>query len=428
MKIAITSDIHLGDAKSAMAFKDQQSGDISVGYKYEEFIKTIKGRSGNDPLDYLLLLGDIFDFSVCCYYEAYEIGKHFFQELKKDNITKEIIYVPGNHDFDIWDTVEYQANISNRIQNHKLPIQFRMSVPGIIDDRAKSLINGFTIHNVSAKRIAGQPKYAGLFLDDITDPNLPFNFVYPNIYFITEEETILITHGQYLEPFWSVMGEWALEIIDGDLDVKDQQLLDIQELVAINFPLSQMSCSALGQAGPLTKVVQKLEHELKDRNVRRVKTYLDRLETEIKTHLKGIGKFIIPIGYYFAKNAILKALSNMKNTRYRTEFMEDPDVQERFKNFYKSTVYEISEIKDKYGVDIPLPTKMIFGHTHQPIPWNSPEALSIELPQLPKGTSFKMFNTGGWLNEMNEYNEPKFCGAEIFFYESGKGFSSVGIG
>jgi predicted phosphodiesterase len=411
-----------------MAFKDQQSGEISIGSRYKEFADKIKEKCGNEPLDYLVLLGDILDFSVCCYYEAYEIGRIFFQELKKDNIAKEIIYVPGNHDFDIWHTVEYQTNVANRIHNHKSARQFKMSVPGIIDDREKSSMRGFTIHNVSIQKTAGQPKYAGLFLDGITKPSMPFNFIYPNIYFITEEGTVLITHGQYLEPFWSVLGEWGLKIIGGDLDVKELKLLNMQELVGVNFPLSQMSCSALGQAGPLTKVVQKLEHELKGQNVQRVETYLDRLGNEIKPHLRGIGKLLGSIGYYFAKRAVLKALSKTETTRYRTEFIEDSNVRQRFENFYNSAVYEISEMKTKYNIDIPLPTKMIFGHTHQPIPWNSPNAPSIKLPQLPEGTSLSMFNTGGWLNKIDEYNEPKFCGAEIFFYETGKGFYSESIG
>ena len=39
-----------------------------------------------------------------------------------------------------------------------------------------------------------------------------------------------------------------------------------------------------------------------------------------------------------------------------------------------------------------------------------------------------MFNTGGWLNKMDENNQPRFTGAEIFFYETGKGLSSESVG
>lgn len=118
----------------------------------------------------------------------------------------------------------------------------------------------------------------------------------------------------------------------------------------------------------------------------------------------------------------------MESARYRLEFFEDSKVSQRFKDFYNSTVYEIEEIKDKYGTEIPAPSHMIFGHTHQPIPWGSPKAPAIELPQLPKGKTFAMYNTGGWLNKMDENDQPRFCGAEIFFFETGEGLSSVSVG
>ena len=199
-------------------------------------------------------------------------------------------------------------------------------------------------------------------------------------------------------------------------------------MVSLNFPLCQLACSAIGQAGPLTKVIQKFEHEIKEHDITRAETYLDRIGKELKKNTTGIGGWLKRLAFNLGKREALKALSHMESSRYRIEFHDDPKVRERFKNFYSSTVYEISQIKEIYGMDIPLPTRMIFGHTHQPIPWESPKAPSIELPQLPKGKMFFMYNTGGWLNKMDENNLPQFCGAEIFFYDTDEGFSSVNIG
>jgi len=428
MRIAIISDLHLGDTNSAIAFRDPSTVGFLVGSRYKEFIEKVKEKYNGKELDYLVLLGDILDFSVTSYSDAYAIGQFFFQKLKDDKIAEEIIYVPGNHDFDLWHTVEYQTNVTNRIKNKKLPIPFRMSIPGIIDDREGEPTKGFTIHNVRAQIVKGKRKYAGLFLDSITEPPTPFNFVYPNIYFITKDETVLITHGQYQELYWSVLGKWGLKIINGDLEIKNLKLLDLKEMVAINFPLCQLGCSAIGQAGPLTTVIQKFEHEIKEHDVTRAETYLNRLGNELKKHSRGIGGWFKRLAFNLGKREVLKTLSHMESSRYRIEFLEDPEVRERFKDFYSSTVYEISQIKDKYGIDIPLPTRMIFGHTHQPIPWEWPEAPSIDLPQLPKGKKFFMYNTGGWLNRMDKNNQLQFCGAEIFFYDTDEGFSSVNIG
>jgi metallophosphoesterase superfamily enzyme len=86
MRVAIISDTHLGDPKSTMA---NQGG---VGSRYAQFKSIIKERLGNE-IEYLILLGDVMDFAVSSYQDAYEAGKQFFIQLMKDDIAKEIIYV-----------------------------------------------------------------------------------------------------------------------------------------------------------------------------------------------------------------------------------------------------------------------------------------------------------------------------------------------
>ncbi len=427
MRIAIISDTHLGDTNSVMAFRDKTSGEIIVGSKYREFIKKVRDQFNGVQVDFLVLLGDILDFSISSYPEAYAIGQFFFQKLKDDNICREIIYVPGNHDYDIWHSVEYATNVTNRINNKKLPIPFRQSVPAILDDRQGTNMEGLTLLHVTPKNEDGGPKYAGLFMDNITDPPSHFNFVYPNIYLITHEESIIITHGQYLDVYWSVLGKWGLKIINGDLDLRDPRLMDLKEMVQVNFPLCQLNSSGLGQAGPLTFAIQKLEHEIKEKYFVRLNSYFYRLDKEIKEKHKGLTRLFLRWALKLVKHEALKALSRTKPARYREDFQKNPAVCERTQDYYSSSIYEIGEIEKIYDVKIPFPTTMIFGHTHKPIPFGSSKAPLLDIVQLPEGKKLVMYNTGGWLSSMSHKKQPQFCGAEIFFYETGKGISSVSI-
>lgn len=431
MRIAIISDLHLGDPMSVMAV--QKDGQIRLGAIYKEFKAKIAEKVGRQPLDYLVLLGDILDFSIASYNEAYAIGKHFFQQLKDDNIANEIIYMPGNHDSDLWHTVEYQTNVTRKLEKGDLPIPFRMSVPGIIDERTigENIIKGFTLLKVTPRTEQGLPRYAGLFLDKITKPDTYFNFVYPNLYLVTDDDTILITHGQYLEIYWSLLGKWVFKIINGDLQLEDSSGLDLKETVGINFPLNQLASSGVGQAGPLTKIIRNVEHDVKNQNLDQLKIYFNRLWRELKKVTGGVIAWFVlrcPPVKWVIKNIIFDSMGKMGSSRYDKEFLKHPEVRERFVEFYKSTKAEIDEINGVYHTNITAPTRMIFGHTHEPIPWESPDAPSIELEQLPKEKQpFKMYNSGGWLNTKNEKGEFEFCGAEIFFYETGKGISSVSI-
>jgi predicted phosphodiesterase len=434
MRIAIISDIHLGDPMSVMAARkgDPVSGPIELGVGYEKFKKEVKDKFAGQPLDYLVMLGDILDFSISSYKDAYDIGKVFFTRLKNDNIAREIIYVPGNHDFDLWHTVEYQVNVIKKLEKGGLPTPFRMSVPGIIDERKKGKMmdKAFTLFKVTPRVEEGQPMYAGLFLDKITGTGqdaTPFNFAYPNLYLVSNDETLLITHGQYLEMYWSFLGKWVFKVINGDLKLKDPKGLNLRETVGINFPLNQLACSGVGQAAPLTQIIQQSEHDIKNNDLTKLKTYFDRLWRELKKVVKGVIPWLIfrcPLAKWWIKDKIFNSAGKMESSRYDKEFLEHPEVRERLVEFYNSMTAEINEINDEYHTDIPAPTKMIFGHTHQPIAWKN--GFKIHgVPGVPHG--FEMYNTGGWLNKKNENGELEFCGAEIFFYETGKPISSVRV-
>jgi len=420
VKIAIISDTHLGDPKSTMANKN------GVGIRYPKFRSIIKEKLGIE-IDYLVLLGDVMDFAVSSYQEAYEAGKHFFIQLKNDRIAKQIIYVPGNHDFDLWHTIEYEVNVINKIMNSKPVELFRFSVPAIIDDRTNSNTRGLTLRNVTAKNIPDKPKYAGLFLDYIIGGDtIGFNFAYPNIYMVIDNESVLITHGQYLEKYWSMTGDYALRIFGNELDIKDKTRLDLKEMVGINFPLSQLSSSGSGQAGPLTERIQAIEHMVYDKKYANLEAYLDR---SIRI-LKSQGGFIFRILLCLinAKKKVIKAVSTMEKARYNEEFTQNEEVRKRFMDFYAASLKEIDDLKnDILPFNIPSPTKVIFGHTHVPIPWGFTGKPNDKPLYAPNGRPIFLYNCGGWLVEKNEGGQEEFKGAEIFLYETGKGISSVAV-
>lgn len=432
MRIAIISDTHFGDPMCTLVTRNN-NGDIVTGPKYEEF----KKAAGTNN-DYLILLGDIFDFSITSYQESYEYAKIFFKQIQKDNIAKEIILVAGNHDADLWHIVEHETNVINQMKNCQMPRPFRLSLPGFVDDRKDSPNIGFTLPSVRTRMDQKGPKYAGLYLDNITvsikngkkegKPTL-FNFCYPNIYMVTDNESILITHGQYFETYWAFASEWAIKLAQEDLMIGGA--LDLHEMVGINFPFSQLACSGVGQAGPLTNVVRRVQREVKDGDLKRIEKYLDRLDYEIdkitrypwyKQYLEWLTDIISDK----IKKIALNLISNVKVARYDEEFIHKKEVQERFLNFYSSSLLEIEQLNSEYEYNIPTPRNVIFGHTHEPIPWGDPNAPKAKVSSDVGVRTITLFNTGGWLNKKEE-NTLKFVGAEVFNYSTQEGFKSVSI-
>lgn len=421
MKLAIISDTHFGDDNCVLVKK---SGTAFVnGPKYNDFL-TAAGKDN----DYLVLVGDILDFSIAEYDISYKYGQFFFQQVQKDGIAKEMIYLAGNHDGDIWHIIQHQRSVINEIQKGSPPEQFDHSVSGIIDDRSSSPkeIKGFTLYGTTEKYIdpvTGRRQYGGMFLDNITNPATIFNFAYPNLYIVTDNETVLVTHGQYLDLYWSILGEIAMKMASDDLRIGEE---DIEKMVEMNFPLNQLACTGVGQAGILTKVVRQIQLDVKRKDLRRLRKYLDRLENIVNdvTHYGWLKKMIVKYIIRKAKEQMLDAIGNIEQARYSEEFIQKQDVKDRFKEFYDESLFEIEEINSdsKKNFNISAPQRVIFGHTHQPISWDDPNSPKLDSVSSASPRLLKLHNTGGWLEDQG-----KFCGADVFVYETGKGFSSKPI-
>jgi len=431
MRFVIISDTHFGDREGTLV---SCKGNVpEIGPRYDEF----KERAG-ERNDYLILLGDILDFSIENYDDVYPAARVFFRQIQKDKIARKVIYIPGNHDFDLWHTIEYEVNVICQIKEGDDVRPFRMSVPGVIDDRFGSPDQGFRLYpGLTKKSNPEESSFGSLFLDSITtsakghqsEPT-KFIFAYPNIYIVTDEGSVLITHGHYLELYWEVLGEIARLAFGDKLDIANPDSLTIKEMVSMNFPLCQLACSGVGQAGPLTRVVQKVQRDVKDRRCDDIKDFLDRLDDAIDTltpyHWLNPREWGADVVAGIAKQLLKHELGKYKDTRYNKEFMKKKEVQCRFADYFKASCREIRTINEKFDQAIPDPQTVLFGHTHDPVPWGAGN-LNTEnfgIPELPK---VMLYNTGGWLNR-RKGDEVEFCGAEVFTYRTGEGFKSYPIG
>jgi predicted phosphodiesterase len=428
MRIVVTSDTHFGDDTSQLAALDS-SGNPALGPKYQEF-REVCGKHN----DYLVMLGDVIDVAVEDYRDAYNVAKVFFKQVAADKITKRILYVPGNHDYDLWHTVEYQTNIIKRItdKTKKEISLFKMSVPAVLDDRADRTGPEIFLANVTRSTDVSQP-YGGLFLDFLVDNQLEFYVAFPNVYLITDqEECVLMTHGQYFQLFWSFLSEYAPPVFGKELDIGELPPT-IKNLAHLNFPLSQLSSSGVGQAGPLSDVIREIQKEFKAHRSKKIMGYVNNLENILK---KDTLKFkwynpshwLIKLGMNWAKGK----LRNWIETRPESSPRKDEtweyksDTHRKMGNYYKSSNKEIESLNRQNNSNIPVnPRMMIFGHSHRPIGIKESNRLVIQ-PFEDQSLSVPMFNTGGWLEEENG-GQKQFNGIELFTYETGKGIDSVTI-
>jgi predicted phosphodiesterase len=426
MRVAVISDTHFGDPLSTLAASRPRDEEAVIGPAYEPLARAI----GN--VDYLILLGDILDFSVASYAEAYRQARCFFRRLSEDGVAREIIYVPGNHDFDVWHTVEHQVNVINRLVQGQLPRAFKRSVPGVIDDRRAG--QKFALPDVVPQRGPDEPQahYGSLYFDDITRESsqgrlsgrqLTFNFAYPNLYLVTDAgESLLLTHGHYFEAFWSVAAEWTALLAYDDLELEGDKM-SLREVVGINLPFHQLACTGIGQARPLSTIARKIQREVVQGRTATIEKYFDRLEERARSdrNQSWPRRKLLAAAVRWSKRRLLRVVQTLEHTRFSAEFLSRPSVRERFRQYYRYSIAEIERLRAEHGIQIPRPAHVVFGHTHQPIPWEAEE-----LADVVDGFPVSFCNTGGWLLR-EDRSSLDFFGAEVLLYETGKPLRSVSI-
>jgi hypothetical protein len=413
MKISIVSDLHLGDPLCALA--PENPGQYPS--KLENFEEAV--GSGNN---YLILLGDIFDFSIRSYAEVYAEAKKFFSYIQSRNLAENILYVPGNHDFSFWHWLEHEVNIVRLIREGKPPRPFKRSAPGFFDLRTEPEYNDLEL-------VGTTKPYGDIFLRYLTPEGLKICVAYPNVYLFTGDETVLLSHGHYLEPFWSLVSEYGPKIFGPDLAGDE---LDLRELVGVNFPNNQLASSGIGQAEPLTPLIRKLQRNIKDNELGDLKRYLSNLADKVVDPLFE-GNFITePLTdklIDWLKGKLLECIREQKTARVKNElrdespekppFMSEEGTRNRLETFYRASQWEMEEIGVNLGIRLPPPRQCIIGHTHSPIPWGATDRNNkFRLA----GERVLLFNTGGWLYRKNG----DFCGAEVFRW-NGSAMSSVSI-
>ncbi len=426
MRVAVLSDTHFGDPLCTLVSSGPRDTEPAIGPAYQALARAV------GKVDYLVLLGDIIDFSVASYADAYRQARCFFRRLAKDNLAREIIYVPGNHDFDVWHTVEHQVNVINRLQQGQLPRAFKRSVPGVIDDRRAS--QKFLLPDVVPHRDREEPEahYGNLFFDDITREasngritgrKLTFNFAYPNLYLVTDAgESLLLTHGHYFEAFWSVAAEWTARLAFDDLEL-ESEVMSLREVVGINLPLHQLACTGIGQARPLSQIARAIQSEAFQGKTETLQKYFERLSRWVRSD-RSRGwprRTLTALALRWASAKFLSVLASLEHTRYSREFLTRPSVSERFRQYYRYSLAETERLRAEHGIEIPRPTHVVFGHTHQPIPWEAEE-----LADVVDGHPVSFCNTGGWLLREDQ-SSLDFVGAEVLLYETGSGVRSVSI-
>jgi hypothetical protein len=405
-KIVVLSDLHLGDPSSALVESTGQevSADLPHGEASAPLQQGSQGAAIVEPdlewlrnglrelrvekVDYVVLAGDALDFSIAPFKEAYSAGRRFFTALRRLDIVEEIIYIPGNHDKDIWDSVQKEVNVFRRLRERRNPADFPYEQPGIIDlpSEGDGVLNLPGVNYARGRKRKKQ--YGDLFLEGLFPKaeHIPVSVVYPSLYVIlpslsrsdAERQWILVTHGHLFELAWVFITEVFGEMFKQGAD--DPPKGGLKWLEECNIPANSLICTGLGQGGPSTRFLRLMQEELKHgkpyRATKVVKAFTKWLDERVDY---GFPLEIAQDAFLLlGEKLIIHELNRLEPARGSETFLSD---RKKFiSDFLDATRLSMSAMRAEGIVPANVaeyPDCVIFGHTHLPIFAATPQTLEI---------------------------------------------------
>lgn len=167
----VLSDLHFGDARCSLhAMKAAQE----LTRRLRDFL----------PLHQIILLGDILDLQLANWAQAVEgmilqggkrtVGfRYFLNFLIAETNARSIIYVPGNHDYRIFDFHSIEKSVINTLRN--------------------------------GRKLSGRVAFFRTFNDSflrglVPNADLEFKIVYPHYILKWNSQRIVLTHGHFFDP------------------------------------------------------------------------------------------------------------------------------------------------------------------------------------------------------------------------------------
>lgn len=396
MELAIISDLHLGAGSSVLVLGKPGSGQ---GWKIDPIAISALRQAvllERTKIDTLVLLGDVFDLSLASFEEAWDAAKAFFDAIY--DWTDRIVYVPGNHDFTMWHYFEQQVHVTSRTMANppQLPRGFRFAVPGVVHQGQVAQRGAIYLAGVGEDQ--GAEKYIGGFFQGLwKGENKEFLVAYPNLYVLDESsQCSLLTHGQYFDGFWNILGQASLQCAAPDLSTTQKGKINICELVQLNYPTSILNASAIGQAGLFATLARQVHDDITLEQYARPQRLFNALFDFIRKRLAFSG-----MAGFFKGMAVRFCLSRFQASAAEQIFVKKSIPTARFnrdyvKNNFTSIQNYILLCQQEINSLIPQQqtpiNRLIFGHTHEPSQPNGQENITISSNQ-----SVVCRNTGGWV-------------------------------
>ncbi len=377
IEYVVFSDMHLGAENSLLTnlvkggYQTDNSKASPVMIQMVECLRTVLSKCNPEEKPTLVLNGDLMELALTTTNDASMAFLRFIELVMPEDESQrlfkpDILFIPGNHDHNLWETSRYNFYISSlkSIKPHDkifplLHITKMFEKPKVTVDLLSSLVQIYPYLRDSKVNVkAAYPAFAHRHKE--------------------KDKCVIFSHGHFIESMYSIMTN-----IDIMLFPDRRPPASLNDLESQNFAWIDFFWSTMGRSGIVGKDVQLLYDKMQDGNeVERIITSFAR-----SISMKKKNKIVAWFEWKVLKELFhLTLAKTAKKERSESGILSD-DCFEGLKKYLE--IYIRNQLVYELDDDIPDDLTFIFGHTHKPF--------QQYVDFLGYTGKVRVFNSGGWV-------------------------------
>jgi hypothetical protein len=395
IQFVVLTDLHLGAENSLLTnlveggYQTDNTKPSPVMIQLVQCIREVLNADPSDVKPKLVFNGDLMELALTSMNDA-SMAFHRFIELafpedeSKWLFDREIIFLAGNHDHNIWESSRYAQYIN----------------------LTKSMKPGERIGHLShATKMFDNPEINCELLTSLIQvyphlksKNVMVKAVYPAFAQRNKAsgKCVIFSHGHFIEGMYSLMTS-----IDEMLFPERQKPDSLDDLEEQNFAWIDFFWSTMGRSGIVGKDVQLLYDKMQDEN--EVERIIETFAKHIA--LKNRSKLLGWIEWNVLKEVMHLTIARQAKKERNQNGILSGDCMAGLKKYME--VYILNQLEFELQSDLPSDVTFLFGHTHKPFQ----QYMDFE----GYNGKVRVINSGGWVVDTTDLMS--FHGGSVLFVD-----------
>jgi hypothetical protein len=375
IRYVVFSDMHLGAENSLLTnlkYDTPQTDTTQASPVMTAMVNCLRElitKNEGKEKPRLVLNGDLIELALTSENKAGMAFQRFIELIYPENgdflFDKEIIYLPGNHDHNLWE-------FSRNVWYHNTLSELK---PG-----------DYIPNEQHSTELFSPPKIESLFLTPLirSYPHLKdvsLHVCYPARGVINHDHTkcVIFCHGHYVESMY-----WLMTTLRSLIFPNRQEPVTFEGIETENYAWVDFFWSTLGRSGSVGKDINLIYDKLQD--AAQVKDLISTIATSLSRKKRNV------LTRWMEEKAVKIILELSLGRMAASERNEPnveltPDATAGLKKLMEGPLYHA--LNRELQNDIPDDFAFLFGHTHKPfIRWITYEGYPYPV---------KVFNSGGWV-------------------------------